>query len=94
MIEIEETIGLAAGYEMLAEEAAEVCHAALKLSRILRGDNPTPVSANDAIENLNEEYTDLINAARLLNMNVDERMARFKISRMEERLKQKKKGSD
>ena len=54
-----EKIGKAAMLEQLAEEAAELAHAALKYARILRDENPTPVSMDDAIANLSEEVTDV-----------------------------------
>ena len=33
-------VGYAACYEALAEECMELAHCALKLARVLRGDNP------------------------------------------------------
>lgn len=41
---IVEKIGEAARWEQLAEECAELGHAALKVARILRGENPAPVN--------------------------------------------------
>ena len=46
--------------EQLAEEAAELAHAALKLARILRGENPTPVGEAEARERLTEEVADVM----------------------------------
>ena len=46
--------------EQLAEECAELGHAALKLSRILRGENPTPVGEAQARENLIGEIADVL----------------------------------
>ena len=43
-----------------AEECSEAVHAALKLRRALTGENPTPVSVQDAEENLLEELTDIV----------------------------------
>lgn len=40
-----DAIGEPAMLEMLAEEASELTQAALKASRVLRGENPTPVTA-------------------------------------------------
>ena len=54
-----EAIGSAAMLEQLAEESAELAQAALKVARILRGDNPTPVTLKEAEEHLVEEYTDV-----------------------------------
>lgn len=49
----------------LAEEAAELAQAALKLRRAITGTNPTPVSYEDAIYNLIEEYGDVVGAFRV-----------------------------
>ena len=46
----------------IAEEAAELAKAALKLRRAITGTNPTPVSYEDAIYNLIEEYGDVVGA--------------------------------
>lgn len=46
--------------EQLAEEAAELSQAALKLIRAMGYENPTPVSEIDAWHNLDEEYLDLV----------------------------------
>ena len=41
----------------LAEEAAELSHAAIKYVRVLRGE--TPVTKDEALENLTEELADV-----------------------------------
>lgn len=46
----------------IAEEAAELAQAALKLRRVIAGTNPTPVSEEEAVDNLIEEYADTIGA--------------------------------
>ena len=51
-------LGRAAVLEHLAEEAAEVAHAALKMARIIRGENPTPKTHIEAIADLEEELAD------------------------------------
>lgn len=43
----------------LAEEAAELSKAALKLRRVYTGVNPTPVTGKEAFENLLEELADV-----------------------------------
>lgn len=53
-------IGAAAALDQLAEESAELTHAALKLARIWRGVNPTPVSVADAVSALREEVSDVL----------------------------------
>ena len=50
----------------LAEECAELSHAALKLRRALTGINPTPVAADEARRNLVEEAADVYNVLGLL----------------------------
>ena len=52
-------IGLPATLEQLAEEAAELSKAALKLARVIRGENPTPVSYAQAVDSLMEEAADV-----------------------------------
>lgn len=43
----------------LAEEAAELGHAALKLRRVYDGTNPTPTNLLNALANLHEEIADV-----------------------------------
>lgn len=50
----------------LAEEAAELSQAALKLRRAMTGYNPTPVTADEARRNLVEEVADVYNVLGLL----------------------------
>lgn len=78
--------------EQLAEEAAELAHAALKLSRILRGENSTPVPEESARKHLTEEIADVMVVVDSL---ADTRMLRDigtycteKKERWEQRLKQ------
>lgn len=58
-----EKIGTPAMLEQLAEEAAELSQAALKLARVLRGENPTLVTRREARKHLMEEYTDVFQCA-------------------------------
>jgi NTP pyrophosphatase (non-canonical NTP hydrolase) len=71
MVNIEKLIGKPALLEQLAEEASELAQAALKLSRILRHENPTPVTEEEAISNLKEEFTDVIQCAEQLLLEID-----------------------
>lgn len=59
MIGLVEVIGLPATLELLAEETSELSHAALKLARIVRGENPTPVKESEAVTHLAEEMADV-----------------------------------
>ena len=43
----------------LAEEASELSQAALKLRRAIDGNNPTPKTRSECIDNLIEEHTDI-----------------------------------
>ena len=46
----------------ISEEADELAKAALKLRRAITGTNPTPVSDEEAVDSLIEEYADTIGA--------------------------------
>ena len=46
--------------EMLAEECTELAHAALKLARAERGENPTPKSMEECYAAVIEEWADVI----------------------------------
>lgn len=46
--------------EGLAEEATELAQAALKLARVIRGENPTPVTIEAARSRLTEETADVL----------------------------------
>ena len=52
----------------LAEEAAELAHAALKLRRVYDGTNPTPVTHEEALANLHEEIADVRLVLELLEL--------------------------
>lgn len=54
-----DNVGKPAVLEQLAEECAELAHAALKLARILRDENPTPVTLEDALTCFYEEVHDV-----------------------------------
>ena len=64
-------IGLPATLEQLAEEAAELSKAALKVARIIRKENPTPVTYEQAIANLEEEAADVRNCLRVVCGELD-----------------------
>lgn len=59
-------IGLPATLEQLAEEGAELSKAALKLARVIRGENPTPVGYCQAVDSLLEEAADVRNCLNVL----------------------------
>ena len=86
-----EEIGTAAMLEQLAEECNELGKAALKLARIIRKNNPTPVTEEQAKENLCEEAGDVINCIEMLEgtdiLFVDDDARKSKIIRWENRIR-------
>lgn len=56
---IRDRLTKAALYEQMAEEAVELAHACQKMARICRKENPTPVTEEDAKQNVLEELTDV-----------------------------------
>lgn len=83
-----EKIGRPAMLEQLAEEASELAQAALKLARIERGENPTPVTENEAEAHLIEEYTDVETCAKELKLSASRDIEVMKIRRFYDRLKE------
>lgn len=63
MAEIIDILGEAEVLAQLAEEAAELAQAALKLRRVLDGRNPTPMTETDCRAELIEEYSDVVHCA-------------------------------
>ena len=88
----EELIGRPALLEQLAEEAVELAKAALKYARILRDENPTPVTKYEAYTNTIEEYADVIQCARELDINIDEEQIKHKDERWTCRIEKHRKG--
>lgn len=91
---IYETIPTAALYESLAEEATELAQAAMKMARVLRNENPTPVTQKEAKDNLIEEYGDVLLTAAYLELCEDSVGVRKKhnrcLNRCEEVLRKKR----
>lgn len=83
-----EKIGEAAVYEQLAEEAAELAQAALKVARILRDENPTPVPLDEARTNALEEFTDVCVCANDLGLKSDYRFYSMKTNRWKKRIEE------
>lgn len=93
MKEIIDKVGESAILEQLAEECAELAKAALKLSRVMRKENPTPVTVtvNDAFDNLVEEIGDVRLLLRVTDFMYDgiptQDMEEYKLQRWENRIK-------
>lgn len=87
---IVEQIGLAATLEQTAEEAAELAQAALKLARIIRKENPTPVTYEKAYASFVEEATDVrlcLNIIEIENGKFnDSDIVNAKLKRWQERM--------
>ena len=93
-MDIIKEIGAAAVFEQLAEECTELAHAALKMARIIRGENPTPATRNEARKALNEEAGDVLNCIEILARDywfgLDLHHRRMKMERWEQRIEEAK----
>ena len=76
----------AALYEQLAEEAIELAHAAQKMARKLRAENPTPVTEEFIRHSIHEEFNDVLSCAQTLGLEDDQDLRREKMRRWIERL--------
>lgn len=72
--------------EMLAEEATELAKAALKLARIHRCENPTPVSSDQATSELLEEWSDVLLCGDILQLLNYPAMTEMKLERWKRRI--------
>ena len=86
---VKDTIGIAALYEQLAEECTELGKAALKKSRKLRGENPTPLTNEEIDANVIEELTDIQLVADTLGIEYDKDIYTNKLNRWTKRVKAK-----
>ena len=80
---------------LVAEEAVELAHAAMKMQRILNGTNPTPVTEKEAQGKIMEEICDLYNALEVLKLDVNlkyEHIRKKKMTRWVERIQKGVKG--
>ncbi len=76
-------------YEQLAEECAELSKAALKMARILRKENPTPLTEEQVYENFIEEITDIQVALDVLGVEADKDLMLKKSKRWSDRVLEK-----
>ncbi len=83
-------LGLPAALEQTAEEAVELAHACLKLSRVLRCENPTLVTQKEAEAHLAEELVDMEICLRELEyLYWDNDLWKAKNGRLQNRLQEK-----
>lgn len=80
-------IGDAAMLEQLAEECAELGKAALKMARIIRNENPTPVAETEAEDAIIEEFNDVVICAVELGYHSNPTIAKQKLERFKQRWK-------
>lgn len=75
-------------YELLAEECAELAHAALKMARLLRDENPVSEAENYYFlkDNLKEEFTDIALVADVLDLRASSDIYNKKLDRWLERM--------
>lgn len=81
-------VGYAACYEALAEECMELAHCALKLARVLRGDNPVKEDGTIYLDKLDEEYTDVVSCAIALELKPNADISVWKWERHKKRLEE------
>lgn len=86
-----EKIGEPAMLEQLAEECMELGKAALKKARVIRGENPTPVTMEAADKNLIEETTDVMICLDELGLKKDPEISYEKRQRFLKRWEEKQK---
>ena len=90
MKEIIDKVGESAILEQLAEECVELAKASLKLSRVMRKENPTPVTVNDAFDNLVEEVGDIRLLLQVLDFMYDgidtQEIENYKLQRWKNRV--------
>ena len=87
-MQIIDIVGRAAIFEQLAEECSELAQASLKMARIIRGENPTPVTEREAFANVIEELSDVSLCADALDIDPDYNIMRGKAARWENRIKE------
>lgn len=89
-MDIKKHLSEAALLENLAEECVELAHAAQKCARILRGENPTPLTLQIACDMLSEEWADVRLVVSVLPhekyFSQTDAMMEFKRERWENRL--------
>lgn len=81
-----EMIGEPAVYEQLAEECSELAKAALKMARILRNENPTPVTQEQTFQNVKEEWAGVILYLCELNVPIYYKAFLYKYIKWRERI--------
>ena len=76
-------------FEQLAEECTELAHAALKVARTYRRENPTPVTMAEAVRSVYEEFTDVMTVANVIGLKADDLAMEGKLDRWHQRLEER-----
>ena len=87
---IRQHVSIGSMMQALAEEACEVAQAAIKINRTMSKDNPTPMTIDEAVDNLTEEIEDVVNVlevARILTDFDPDKEANEKMARWVQRIK-------
>lgn len=85
---IKRAVPKAALYEQLAEECAELAQACIKMSRLLRKENPTSATYNDVYYALIEEFNDVALCAEMVELEVYPQRQEEKLKRWVKRLEE------
>ena len=88
LVESLQAIPTPALYEQLAEECTELGKAALKMARVLRKENPTPVTFNEASTMICEELSDCFTVCLVLGIDPDIKIIMEKMRRWVDRLRE------
>ena len=83
---VRDKVSMPALYAMLAEEPAELAHAACKAFRYTEGSNPTPLTSDAIYDKLIEELSDVTLITHILGIQPNENIMQAKLQRWEERL--------
>lgn len=83
---ISNEINRSALYEHLAEEASELAQAALKVARIQRGENPCGTEIEEALDNMVEEFTDVMLVSDIIGYETNETIYAYKLNRWVDRI--------
>lgn len=81
-------VPMVALFDQLAEESAELAKAAIKVARVVRGENRTPVTRYEAMKNVMEELADLAVVLDVLELEPDRQVMKYKLKRWVERLQE------
>lgn len=72
----------------LAEEASELAQACVKWLRVSKGTNYSPMSVDQALDHIYEEFTDVIVASKVAGIYPSSSIESYKSLRWEERIRE------